>query len=315
MSGKVVGMVFDHYPNGGSELLLAVKLADNASDDGTRIYPSVATLAGQTRQSERTVQYQVKRMVAMGWLVLVREATGGGRGGGYGRPREYRIHPDWIAMHDVRIPEDQRPKWVPLDAECGSAEKLSTKEMGAKIAPIKKEMGATAVAEMGAIAVAPEPSLTVINQIPPVSPTGDASGFEAFIGHWPQGRRSKLAKAKTEFDRVVGAGVESAQRLIAAAAAMATTDAWRRDGGRYVPLPDKWLREQRWTDGLAIASAAGGGAEQGPWQESVNGVQAMGEALGVGRWDRAAFDSGVGESWPVYRSRGLGAARGQRKAA
>ena len=35
MSGKAVGMVFDHYIGRGAELLLAVKLADNAHDDGT----------------------------------------------------------------------------------------------------------------------------------------------------------------------------------------------------------------------------------------------------------------------------------------
>ena len=129
MSGKVVGMVFDHYIGRGAELLLAVKLADNAHDDGTSIYPSVATLALQTRQSERSVQYQLKRMVEQGWLVLVKHASGGGRAGGFGRPREYRIHKDWIGAHDSRVPVDQRPTWVPTPA-------TPSKQMGAEVAPI-----------------------------------------------------------------------------------------------------------------------------------------------------------------------------------
>lgn len=248
MSGKIVGMVFDHYPNGGAERLLAVKLADNAHDDGTRIYPSVATLAVQTMQSERTVQYQLKRMLAMGWLLLVREAIGGGRGGGSGRPREYRIHPDWVGMHDTRIPEGSRPTWLPTNPVSHE------KEMGAKFAPNKTkkwvqpsaEMGAIAVAEMGAIAVAPEPSVTVIEQIPPVSPTGDACGFEALIAHWPKTRQAKLAKARAAFDKVVKSGQATAAVLIAAAAAQAATDSWKRELGRFVPLPDSQAARSQW---------------------------------------------------------------------
>ena len=91
MSGKLVGMVFDHYPNGGSELLLAVKLADNADDFGHNIYPSVATLALQTRQSVRTVQNQLRRMQDMGWLLLVRHSAGG-----RGLARVYHINPAFV---------------------------------------------------------------------------------------------------------------------------------------------------------------------------------------------------------------------------
>ena len=108
MSGKVVGMAFDHYPAGGAELLLAVKLADNAHDNGTHIFPSIRTLALQTRQSERTVQYQLKRMLAMGWLVLVRHAHGG-----RGLAREYKIDPIFMAAFDRRVDPACRPHWVP----------------------------------------------------------------------------------------------------------------------------------------------------------------------------------------------------------
>ncbi len=40
-------MVFDRYPNGGGEMLLALALADHAHDDGTHIFPSIARLADQ----------------------------------------------------------------------------------------------------------------------------------------------------------------------------------------------------------------------------------------------------------------------------
>ncbi|MBH1529907.1 hypothetical protein I5T99_12670 [Stenotrophomonas maltophilia] len=47
MSARVTGMVFDRYPNGGGEMLLALALADHAHDDGTHIFPSIARLADQ----------------------------------------------------------------------------------------------------------------------------------------------------------------------------------------------------------------------------------------------------------------------------
>lgn len=350
MSGKLVGMVFDHYPNGGSELLLAVKLADNAHDDGQRIYPSVATLAAQTRQSERSVQYQLKRMVAMGWLVLVRGAIGGGRGGGSGRPREYRIHPDWIGMHDSRVPEEQRPTWLPLAVEDGV---VNPKEMGANLAPIKyakpaksvgvdnscdaveisemgaaaiapnkkkwvqpsEEMGATAIAEMGATAIAPEPSLTVKEQTPPNPPPGGASDFDHFIQAWPLGKRTKLLKARHVFNALVAGGTVRGADLVATAASQAELQSWAGDGAKRVPAPDRWLREQRWLDGTA-GQPRQGDAQAAAWCDSRQGVEAMGERLGLGRWDREAFGLGRGEPWPAYQARVVQAAMAaDRKAA
>ena len=88
--------VFDRYPNGGGEMLLALALADHASDDGTRVYPGIKGLAEKTRQSERTVQYQLRHMEEMGWLILV-----GPGNGGRSMHREYRISLDWIKGADI----------------------------------------------------------------------------------------------------------------------------------------------------------------------------------------------------------------------
>ena len=96
MSIKVMSAVFDRYPNGGGEMLLALALADHASDDGTRIFPSVKALAGKTRQSERTVQYQLRRMEELGWLSVV-----GHGNGGRSMAREYQISLDWIKGAEI----------------------------------------------------------------------------------------------------------------------------------------------------------------------------------------------------------------------
>ncbi|CAN5297583.1 hypothetical protein BH10PSE16_BH10PSE16_01080 [soil metagenome] len=96
MSVKVMTAVFERYPNGGGEMLLALALADHASDDGTRVFPGIKSLCDKTRQSERTVQYQLRRMEEMGWLILV-----GVGNGGRSMHREYRISLDWIKGAEI----------------------------------------------------------------------------------------------------------------------------------------------------------------------------------------------------------------------
>lgn len=88
-------MVFDRYPNGGGEMLLALSLADFAEEDGTRVFPSIKQLADKTRQSERTVQYQLRKMEDSGWLILVNSGNGGRN-----QRREYVISPEWIKGAD-----------------------------------------------------------------------------------------------------------------------------------------------------------------------------------------------------------------------
>ena len=96
MSVKVMTAVFDRYPNGGGEMLLALALADHASDDGSRVFPSIKALAEKTRQSERSVQYQLRRMQDAGWLILVNAGNGG-----RSMHSEYRISLDWIKGAEI----------------------------------------------------------------------------------------------------------------------------------------------------------------------------------------------------------------------
>lgn len=92
-------MVFKRYPGGGNERLLALALADEARDDGTSVFPSVARLASKSAQSERSVQRLLHVMLASGWLQLVRKSTGR-----RGDCNEYRISPEWIAGADPIAP-------------------------------------------------------------------------------------------------------------------------------------------------------------------------------------------------------------------
>ncbi|WP_329753258.1 helix-turn-helix domain-containing protein [Stenotrophomonas maltophilia] len=142
-------MVFDRYPNGGGEMLLALALADHAHDDGTHIFPSIARLAEKTRQSERSVQYQLRRMEQSGWLVLVNAGIGGRRSGfgEGGRTRQYRINPEWM-------------KGAEIAPFAKGAKKASE---GCKTTQERVQNGV----EKGATAIAPEPRATKSNQEQP----------------------------------------------------------------------------------------------------------------------------------------------------
>lgn len=78
MSVKATSIVWEYYPEGGSEMMTALALADHADPVGGNIRPSVARVAAMTRQSERTIQYHIKAMVEAGWLIVVKRATGRG---------------------------------------------------------------------------------------------------------------------------------------------------------------------------------------------------------------------------------------------
>lgn len=142
-------MVFDRYPNGGGEMLLALALADHAHDDGTHIFPSIARLAEKTRQSERSVQYQLRRMEQSGWLVLVNAGIGGRRSGfgEGGRTRQYRINPEWMKGAEI--------------APFAKGAKRASE--GCKTTQERVQNGV----EKGATAIAPEPRATKSNQEQP----------------------------------------------------------------------------------------------------------------------------------------------------
>lgn len=158
-----MSLVWAHFPGTGNLLNLALALADHAHDDGRRIFPSVSQLSQKTRQSERTVQYQLRRLEASGWLRL--QNPGGGRG----QAREYAIDPGWLSSPP------------PTEVE------LPGQRKGAKIAPFPDAKGCKNCtlsetervqfdAEKGATAVAPQPSLDLLSttkEPPLISPPSD----------------------------------------------------------------------------------------------------------------------------------------------
>ena len=71
MSIRITSEVWQNAPVGGTELLCLLALADFANDAG-EAYPSIATLAGKLRMSERNTQYLLKKLEAQGLLRILR---------------------------------------------------------------------------------------------------------------------------------------------------------------------------------------------------------------------------------------------------
>lgn len=77
MSIRVMSLVWEiNFPT-HSQKLIALKLADYASDHGASIFPAVSTLARHTGSDERTVQRVMKAFRDCGLIELVKEGGAG----------------------------------------------------------------------------------------------------------------------------------------------------------------------------------------------------------------------------------------------
>jgi biotin operon repressor len=167
VSIRVMNMVFERYPVGGNEGMLALALADHAHDDGTHIWPSLESLARKTKQSRSSVRRHIQGMVAGGWLLLIKQSDG--RAGG---TNEYRINPAWIAGQlEYREGVNLNPS--PVDSSVDKPGDNATGE-GVNL----EGEGVIAVVGEGVIAVVPESSGTVREpSIPPLPPV-DTGGID-----------------------------------------------------------------------------------------------------------------------------------------
>lgn len=154
MSVRMMTLVFDRYPNGEAEMVLALALADHADDLGENIFPSIPRLAVKTRQSDRSVQRQIRKMEEWGWLLCVRRSKGGP-----GNTSEYRINPLWIAG-DSLVKSTQSTCDVIHNGD-NLSPLVSVDNSGLTVTP--EVITVTPVTLNGDIAVSPESSLTIKN--------------------------------------------------------------------------------------------------------------------------------------------------------
>lgn len=195
MAGLMTGYVLDRYPRGGGERLVAIALADNAHRDGTSIYPSVAELSERSMLSRRSVQVHLARMVASGWLILVRKSSGR-----RGDTNEYRICPAWIKGGECTPPPDPVLRTNAKRPESWGAETAPHEPVDNS--PPQSVMGCS-LKRYGVQPTAPKPSITCINTpLPPVEAReGDNSESRASEPRKPEAQTSVDQENKAGPDR------------------------------------------------------------------------------------------------------------------
>ena len=86
MSIKVMSLVWEHYPEGGTNLLALLALADYSDDDG-RCFPSISSIAKKIRLKHRQAQRLVHKLINDGYVRVI----GNQQGGWHGDTRRYQI--------------------------------------------------------------------------------------------------------------------------------------------------------------------------------------------------------------------------------
>jgi len=88
MSIKNMDLVWTSFPDGGSELLTMLAIADWSNDAGGNVFPSICTLARRIRCSESQARRVLHKLIDNGWVSVV----GNVHGGAPGTTRQYRLN-------------------------------------------------------------------------------------------------------------------------------------------------------------------------------------------------------------------------------
>lgn len=93
MSIRAMSQVWDRFPRGGSDMLVALALADWCNDVGESLHPSIGAIATKCRLSEWQARRLVHQLIDDGFL----EVIGNEFGGAPGTTRKYRLRLDRIS--------------------------------------------------------------------------------------------------------------------------------------------------------------------------------------------------------------------------
>ncbi len=118
-----------------------------------------------------------------------------------------------------------------------------------------------------------------------------SGGFEDFWKTWPKSERKQDRKKCLEKWQSLGLHAVTA-RILADVETKKKTNKWAQG---FIEAPEVYINNRRWEDGALPDSEPGG-----EWHETRAGVEAMGESLGLGRWQQT-------EQFSVFRDRVIAA--------
>lgn len=174
MSVQAITWVLEHSRSEHSARLVAISMANHASGDGCNVYPSIPTIARETRLGESTVRVGIEKLKGLGEVVEI--------GVSAARTREFRF--TFCTPADSAPPQDLHPRrngrGTPQDL---AARVQDLAAEGADPAPEPLKNRQLTVREPGTCACAPAPP-----------PRPDLHGLD-----W-QGRKDKQAEYAAALD-------------------------------------------------------------------------------------------------------------------
>ncbi|WP_265518953.1 hypothetical protein [Nitratireductor luteus] len=223
--------------------LVLLKLIDACEDDGTRIFPAIATVARAAQCSDRQVQREIKAFVEIGLLTLVRE-------GGKGRrsTNEYAMDLDVLGA----ISKDG---WDVYADRMAKGDTVSPLETGSKgdTGGTDRVTRETAKGDNECHTTPPDPSLD-----PSVEREARASGREAGQPEDPKAVERAFWQVVKDWPGFAGMPKEPAKRAWMAlspedrADAAAKRDAWlallKAQRKSHTPAPSTYFGERLWRD-------------------------------------------------------------------
>lgn len=104
----------------------------------------------------------------------------------------------------------------------------------------------------------------IYKYISPLTPPGGEVVSESkeysrdFLIFWKQYPKKAGKAAAFEAWLKIAPSEDLADRILSAVRSQADSEQWKRENGRFIPSPAKWLREGRWEDELPAVSKTGG---------------------------------------------------------
>ncbi len=221
--------------------IVLLALADFASDTGDNIFPSVPTLATKTSVSLRKIQATIRSFQNQGLLELVAHASAR-------RPRRYRLNVPLLQRlaasdaHGGAGAATSRP--APDDTQESTREPSgvhATTRRGAPGAP-NPPVGSVREPPGSHPPFPPKGGEVASRRDPPLFAEARSPGFDAFWALYPR-KEGELAARRAWRRR----GCESIAWQICAALERQFRHL-RREGGRWAPMPAKWIDGARWLD-------------------------------------------------------------------
>lgn len=232
-------------PIGGTKKIVLIGIASHADRSGRNAWPSIETLALYAHVDPRSVQRAIVELMQAGYLE--REISAGGTVNmrDWKRPNLYHL-----SMARTPGPADRNPGQVIHRGDASVTPTGDASVRGGGDASVTG--GVTPVSPPGGDASVTRSPFNHPIESTPLPPTGGAPGFDQVYSAYP--RQSARIKA-FRFWQLLQPSDDLQREMLRSIAQWRSDGAWQREGGRFIPLLWKWLRDRGWEDVPGIAPA------------------------------------------------------------